>query len=501
MPAPQISPLPNPPSRSQSPETFSADADAFLGALPEFQTDANAQADYLDALAIAVDADAAAADADAASALASKNAALASQTAAAISAAAALVSENAAAASFDSFDDRYLGAKASNPSVDNDGGALLTGALYFNTTSNQMRVYNGSVWETAYLPASAYVQGPASATDGALVAFDGTTGKLIKQNGNVTVAQGGTGATTLTGYVKGAGTSALTASASIPVDDISGTLPVSKGGTGATTLTANNVLLGNGTSALQSIAPSTTGNVLTSNGTSWISAAASGVISNYQEFLSSGTWTKPAGATWVYVEAIGGGGSGANRFGNDTGAAGGGGGGGWNGELFRASDLTSTVAVTVGAGGTRVGGVGGGINGNAGGDTSFGAYTTARGGSGGVHNTPASNATGGASGSGVLGTGTVGTAGYNGSSGGGGNSGSGGFTTKGGAGGGSAGGGGINAGGISLDGGNGGAGNTSFEGIAPSGSVPGGGGGGKYYGWTNGLSGAGASGSVRIWAW
>ena len=180
MPAPQISPLPNPPSRSQSPETFSVDADAFLGALPDFQQEANDQADYLDALGIAVDADAAAADADAASALSSKNAALASQTAAAISAAAALVSENAAAASFDSFDDRYLGAKASNPSVDNDGGALLTGALYFNTTSNQMRVYNGSVWEAAYLPASAYVQGPASATDGNVALYDGTTGKLIK---------------------------------------------------------------------------------------------------------------------------------------------------------------------------------------------------------------------------------------------------------------------------------------------------------------------------------
>ena len=185
MPAPQISPLPTPPSRSQSPETFSADADAFLGALPEFQTDANAQADYLDALAIAVDVDAAAADADAAAALASQIAAAASEDAAAISAAAALVSENAAAASFDSFDDRYLGAKASNPSVDNDGGALLTGALYFNTTSSQMRVYTGSAWEVAYLPASAYVQGPASATSNNVALFDGTTGKLIKDGGSL----------------------------------------------------------------------------------------------------------------------------------------------------------------------------------------------------------------------------------------------------------------------------------------------------------------------------
>jgi hypothetical protein len=52
-----------------------------------------------------------------------------------------------------------------------------------------------------------------------------------------------------------------------------GTLGVARGGTGATTLTANNVLLGNGTSAPLEVAPGTTGNVLTSNGTTWTSAA------------------------------------------------------------------------------------------------------------------------------------------------------------------------------------------------------------------------------------
>jgi len=52
------------------------------------------------------------------------------------------------------------------------------------------------------------------------------------------------------------------------------TLPVVSGGTGASTLAANNVLLGNGTSALQVVAPGTSGNVLTSNGTTWTSATA-----------------------------------------------------------------------------------------------------------------------------------------------------------------------------------------------------------------------------------
>jgi hypothetical protein len=57
---------------------------------------------------------------------------------------------------------------------------------------------------------------------------------------------------------------------------VTGTLPVANGGTGAATLTANNVLLGNGTSAVQTVAPGTSGNVLTSDGTTWTSAAAGG---------------------------------------------------------------------------------------------------------------------------------------------------------------------------------------------------------------------------------
>jgi hypothetical protein len=62
------------------------------------------------------------------------------------SATAAAASATSAAASLDSFDDRYLGPKASNPSVDNDGNALLTGALYFNTTTPGMYVWTGSAW-------------------------------------------------------------------------------------------------------------------------------------------------------------------------------------------------------------------------------------------------------------------------------------------------------------------------------------------------------------------
>ena len=54
-----------------------------------------------------------------------------------------------AASSVDTFDDTYLGAKSSDPSVDNDGDALTTGDLYFNTTNDILRVYNGSSWQDA----------------------------------------------------------------------------------------------------------------------------------------------------------------------------------------------------------------------------------------------------------------------------------------------------------------------------------------------------------------
>lgn len=61
---------------------------------------------------------------------------------AATSAANAATSEANAAASYDNFDDRWLGAKASNPTLDNDGNALIDGTAYFNTTDNVLMVYD-----------------------------------------------------------------------------------------------------------------------------------------------------------------------------------------------------------------------------------------------------------------------------------------------------------------------------------------------------------------------
>lgn len=80
---------------------------------------------------------------------------------------------------------------------------------------------------------------------------------------------------------------------------VSGTLPVTNGGTGATTLAANNVLLGNGTSALQAVAPSTSGNVLTSNGSTWTSAAPPAIAPTTAQVLSA-TAGASVGAVGTY---------------------------------------------------------------------------------------------------------------------------------------------------------------------------------------------------------
>jgi hypothetical protein len=67
-----------------------------------------------------------------------------------------------------------LGPKSSDPTLDNDGGALLTGALYFNTVSNEMRVYSGAAWLIAYLPASGYAVLGANTFTGAQEWASGT---------------------------------------------------------------------------------------------------------------------------------------------------------------------------------------------------------------------------------------------------------------------------------------------------------------------------------------
>jgi hypothetical protein len=128
-----ITALPTPPSR-QDPTNFAIRADAFLGALPAFATQANA-------LALTINTNA---------------------TTASAAATAAAASATSAASSLDTFDDRYLGSKAANPTVDNDGDALLTGALYWNSVSNEMRVWSGTAWFSVQTTSAATAAGTSA---------------------------------------------------------------------------------------------------------------------------------------------------------------------------------------------------------------------------------------------------------------------------------------------------------------------------------------------------
>jgi hypothetical protein len=107
----------------------------------------------------------------------------------------------------------------------------------------------------------------------------------------------------------------LTASRTLTLPDVSGTflttgtaVTVAQGGTGATTLTANNVILGNGTSAVQFVAPGTNGNVLTSNGTTWTSAAAPTSVTGqtdsatpFETSLGSGAGSSNTGVNNTFI--------------------------------------------------------------------------------------------------------------------------------------------------------------------------------------------------------
>jgi len=189
MTIPTISTLPVAPARTDAPATFITRADAFLAAMVVMQSELNTSIGAMNTDIAGANTDATAAAASASAAATSESNASTSETNAATSETNAASSAAAAASTYDQFDDRYLGSKASDPAVDNDGNALLTGALYFNTTSDDMKVYTGSTWKVTGL-------NPDSPT------FAGTvTAAAIDVTGNIEVSGGvylgGTGSANL----------------------------------------------------------------------------------------------------------------------------------------------------------------------------------------------------------------------------------------------------------------------------------------------------------------
>lgn len=138
-------------------------------------------------------------------------------------------------------------------------------------------------------------------------------------------------------------------------------LNVAQGGTGTTSLTANNVILGNGTSAVQVVAPGTAGNLLTSTGTTWTSSPpASTYVGSGGQVYTSGinTFTIPTGVTALKVTVVGGGGSGQGATG-PCGCTVANGNTGGTSSVSSGTQTISTISATGGTGGMNTAANGG----------------------------------------------------------------------------------------------------------------------------------------------
>lgn len=127
---------------------------------------------------------------------------------------------DAAEAAYDSFDDRYLGAKASPPTLDNDGDALIVGALYWNSVANQMFAWDGSAWGSISSTAEIYrYRFVATGGETSLSGTDALSQTLSYLPGKEQIYLNGVLLVRTTDYTATDGTS-ITALAALAADDV-----------------------------------------------------------------------------------------------------------------------------------------------------------------------------------------------------------------------------------------------------------------------------------------
>jgi len=221
---------------------------------------------------------------------------------------AAETAQAAAEAALDNFDDIYLGAKASDPSVDNDGDALNAGDLYFNTTSNNLKVYTGSAWADAALTAADFLTVANNLSDLGSAATARTnlglgtiatqasdnvsiTGGSVTGITDLTIADGGTGASSASaartnlGLVIGTDVQAF--DADIVAKDVNNTFTAAqRGSTDTDTTNSGSVTLDFDTN--QNFVLTLTGNVTLANPTTE-AVGQSGFITFIQDGTGSRT--------------------------------------------------------------------------------------------------------------------------------------------------------------------------------------------------------------------
>lgn len=192
----------------------------------------------------------------------------------------------------------------SNISITNSPGGITIAATASGGTVTSVSgtgtvngiTLTGTVTSSGSLTLGGTLSGVSLTTQvsGTLPLANGGTGQTSAQAAMNSLA----GAVTSGQYLRGNGTNVVMSAiqaADVPTlnqnttgtaSNVTGTVAVANGGTGATTLTANNVILGNGTSAVQFVAPGTAGNVLTSDGTTWTSSAAAASLTGITQSAS-----------------------------------------------------------------------------------------------------------------------------------------------------------------------------------------------------------------------
>lgn len=211
-----ITQLPTPPSTTDI-VNFNDRADNFLAAIPTFVTQTNTVIEQINSTETNINSKESSATNAAGTATTQAGIATTKANEASSSATAAYNAQLAAEAVFDNFDDKYLGAKATAPTVDNDGNPLVTGALYFRTTAPKgIYVYDDelSAWSIfSYIPTShGTLSGrsdanshPMSAITGLISAIEGTKGAAIASAATTSIGTVGLG-----DYIHITGTTAIT---------------------------------------------------------------------------------------------------------------------------------------------------------------------------------------------------------------------------------------------------------------------------------------------------
>ena len=182
-------------------EVFTKVSTTQEASLDALVTSATTQANTATTQATASANSATAAAASATTATTQATAATTAKTASETAKTAAETAKTAAEAAFDSLDDKYLGAKSSAPSTDNDGDALATGAIYWNSTGNTLQVWDGSAFQQGAFTAGSLLANVVEDTTPVLGgSLDVGTNSIVSvSNRDINVTPNGTGSVVLDG--------------------------------------------------------------------------------------------------------------------------------------------------------------------------------------------------------------------------------------------------------------------------------------------------------------